>query len=187
MDLNLLSLAVPCCMFYVARHRICWRFDRDGTVLLLHWFNIKHTDKLDQGVGALKRGLEPLYLRTTETILVLACPICTCKNQYPYHSLKGGSSPPFCGSHHLAQLVPPVLKFLILFPSSLFRPLLRYFRQFPSASHRQPSSYPNPTHQPSLHLHTSEFLDNLEQFFLIKLWWQKKTFFFKCTTQCCKE
>ena len=69
--------------------------------------------------------------------------------------------------------------FEILFPLPffLFHHLLRYFRQFPLPSRRQPPSCPNPKHQLSSQIHTGSFLDNLEWLLFIKLWWQKNFFF----------
>ena len=60
-----------------------------------------------------------------------------------------GFQHPFSDTHPLTQLVP-FLKALLPLPFFLFHPILRYFRQFPHP-HATPF-FPNPTHQPSLHI-----------------------------------
>ena len=73
--------------------------------------------------------------------------------------------------------LPPFLKLLFPLPFFLLYPLWRYFRQFTPPSCRQHPSCSNLTFQPSLHIHTSSFLGNLEWLFFINLWWHEKIIF----------
>ena len=58
--------------------------------------------------------------------------------------------PPFLRHTPFDPVFAPFLTSLFPLPSFQFHPPIRYFGQFPPTSRRQPLSYPNLTHQPSL-------------------------------------
>ena len=59
----------------------------------------------------------------------------------------------------------------------LFHPHFKVFQTVPLVSWRQSPSCPNPTHQPSLHIHTGLLLGNLEELFSHKITVAEKNIF----------